>query len=126
MSWSLIDPAEIVYAPASASIGNSDTILFTCVAYGDAPTILTWIRSSDQFTLENGVNPLVVIYEETVQSGPPVFIQSTLQLCSAEFGDSSNYSCVASNGLANDSSSFSLTVGKKEEAILPKHLVHER
>ncbi len=100
----------IVIGPEDVTVEAGSTVLITCVAYSEATTSITWIRDSDQTTLDNSTGSQVTVYEELVTEGGLTFVQSILEVCSVEDGDSGSYTCVASNEFRNDSSTFNLTV----------------
>ena len=52
----------------------------------------------------------VAIYEEELEEGGIVFVQSILQICSAESDDAGVYSCSAENDVDNVTANFELTV----------------
>ena len=101
----------IVIGPEDATVEAGSTVFITCVAYSkDIPSI-TWIREYDQTILDNSTGSRVTVYEElvTIEEGF-TYVQSILEVCSVEVGDSGSYTCTATNGLRNDSTSFNLTV----------------
>ena len=104
------NPAEIVIRP-NQTIGadNGNTITFVCVAYGIPDPSISWNRGDT--TLSNGSR--VTIYEELLTDNGVTFVQSILELCSAEVEDAGEYSCFAKNTLGNDTAAFVLTVNGK-------------
>ncbi len=113
---SCADPAQIVIAPESSSVDVGVTVLITCVAYGELPTNITWVRDSDQTTLDNSTSPRVTIYEELVTEGGLTFTQSILEVCSVEEMDASNYTCFTANDFGNDTATFELAVNPQGKA----------
>ena len=103
-------PAEIVVRP-NQTIGadNGNTITFVCVAYGIPDPSISWNRGDT--TLSNGSR--VTIYVEPLTDNGVTFVQSILELCSAEVEDAGQYSCFAENSLGNDTAAFVLTVNGK-------------
>ena len=57
----------------------------------------------------------VTIYEDLVTENAMTFVQSILELCSAEQADAGQYSCIAENTLGNDTASFMLTVNAQSK-----------
>ncbi len=104
------DPAQIVVAPESTTVDAGLTVLITCVAHGELPTYISWVRESDQTTLDNSTNSRVTVYEELVTEGGLTFTQSILEICSVDETDQSNYTCVAENSFGNDTATFELGV----------------
>ena len=90
-------------------VPSGDTVLLTCVAYGDLPLSISWSR--DGSTLMND-SQRITIYEEEVEEGGITFIQSILQICSTEANDAGSYSCTADNAAGNDTASFELTISE--------------
>ena len=52
----------------------------------------------------------MTINEELLAESGEVYIQSILEICSAESADSGSYSCVANNGFSSDEFNFNLSV----------------
>ena len=82
------------------------TITLACVAYGDPHPSISWNRGDTPLSNDSRVT----IYEELVTENGITFMQSILELCSAEVVDAGLYS---SNTLGNDTTSFVLTVSSK-------------
>ena len=105
-------PVQIVLHPANPTdVLDGDTVLLTCVAYGDLPLSISWSR--DGSTLMN-YSQRITIFEEEVEEGGITFIQSILQICSTEANDAGVYSCIAENDAGNDTAAFELTVTPDE------------
>ena len=103
-------PAEIMVRP-NQTIGadNGNTITFVCVAYGIPDPSISWNRGDT--TLSNSSR--VTIYDQLLTDNGVTFVQSILELCSAEVEDAGQYSCFAENTLGNDTAAFVLTVNGK-------------
>ena len=107
------DPAQIVIRPnQTTAVDAGNTITFACVAYGDPNPSISWNRGDT--LLSNGTR--VTIYEELVTENGVTFVQSILELCSAEEADAGQYSCFADNTLGNDTESFELTVNARSKS----------
>ncbi len=108
----------IVIGPEDVTVESGSTVFVTCVAYSEDILSITWIQNDNQTILDNSTSTRVTVYEELVTEGGLTFVQSILEVCSVEVADSGNYSCVASSGVRNDSTSFELTIlpvgGKKQ------------
>ncbi len=100
----------IVVAPEDITTEAGSTVFITCVAYSENTPSITWIQNDNQTILDNSTSTRVTVYEELVTEGGLTFVQSILEVCSVEVADSGSYSCVASNGVRNDSTSFELTI----------------
>ena len=107
------DPAQIVIRPnQTTAVDAGNTITFACVAYGDPNPSISW--NTGGTPLSNGTR--VTIYEELVTENGVTFVQSILELCSAEEADAGQYSCFADNTLGNDTESFELTVNARSRS----------
>ena len=76
------------------------------MAYGDPSPSISWNREDTVLNNESRVTT----YEELVTEVGVTFVQSNLELCSAEEADAGQYSCFAENTLGNDTASFVLIV----------------
>ena len=92
-------------------VPDGDTVLLTCVAYGDQPLSISWSREGSVLMNDS---QRITIYEEEVEEGGITFIQSILQICSTESSDAGVYSCIAANEAGNDTATFELTVTPPE------------
>ena len=107
-----IVPAQIVLHPVDPTdVPDGDTVLLTCVAYGDVPLSISWNRE-DSIVMNDSQR--ITIYEDEVEEGGITFIQSILQICSTEANDAGVYSCIAENDAGNDTDAFELTVTPDE------------
>ena len=85
------------------------TVFIMCVAYpAETVSSVSWIRHLNQTVLGNSSQ--VTIYQEPITIGGLTFVQSVLEVCSLQVADAGEYHCYASDGFANDSVSFNLTV----------------
>jgi len=110
--FSLTDPAQIVIRPNQTyAVDAGNTITFVCVASGDPNPSISWNRGA---TVLNN-DSRVTIYEDLVTENKTIFVQSILELCSAEEADAGQYSCFAENTLSNDTASFVLTVNTQSK-----------
>jgi len=101
------DPAQIVIRPnQTTTVDAGNTITFVCVAYGNPNPSISWNRGDTLLSNDSRVT----IYEELVTENGVTFVQSILELCSAEVADGGQYSCFVDNTLGNDTESFELTV----------------
>ena len=101
-------PAQIVLLPVDPTeVPDGDTVLLTCVAYGDLPLSISWSRESSILINDS---QRITIYGDEVEEGGITFIQSILQICSTEANDAGVYSCIAENDAGNDTAAFELTV----------------
>ena len=101
-------PVQIVLRPVNLTeIPDGDTVLLTCVASGDQPLNISWSREGSVLMNDS---QRITIYEEEVEEGGIVFVQSILQICSAESDDAGIYNCTAENDVDNVTANFELTV----------------
>ena len=105
-------PAQIVIRPNQTSaVDAGNTVTFVCVASGDPNPSISWNRG--ETVLSN--DSRVTIYEDLVTENETTFVQSILELSSAEEADAGQYSCFAANTLGNDTASFVLTVNTQSK-----------
>ena len=98
---------QIVLAPPNSEVEATNTVLLTCVTYGDLPLSISWSRESSILMNDS---QRITIYEEQFEENGITFIQSTLQICSTQIDDSGVYSCAAENRAGNNTSTFELLV----------------
>ena len=99
----------VVRPPEVSQFTAGNTAVAVCVAYGDpAPTGITWVAVADMSTLSN--DSRITITEEVVVVGGASFVQSILEVCSLEEGDSGSYACVADNSLGSSNATFQINV----------------
>ena len=83
------------------------TIVMTCVAFGDPLTSITWKRGNDIITNDM---PDVTIYTSSISYIRVNFTQGVLEVCNMTSAYGGEYSCMASNDEANDTSSWNISV----------------
>ena len=98
---------QIVFAPPNTQVNATNTVLLTCVAYGDLPLGISWSREGSNLMNDS---QRITIYEEQFEENGVTFVQSILQICSTEIDDSGVYSCTAENNAGNITSAFELAV----------------
>ena len=91
-----------------------NTIVAVCVAYGDPNPSITWNRGGTVLSNDSRVT----IYEELVTENGVMFVQSIIEVCSAEVTDAGQYSCFAENTFGNDTAVIELTVNAGGKAIV--------
>ena len=100
-------PAQIVIRPnQTTNVDAGNTIVAVCVAYGDPNPSITWSRGDAVVSNDSRVT----IYEELVTENGVTFVQSIIEVCSAEETDAGQYSCFAENAFGNDTAVIELTV----------------
>ena len=105
----------MLHPERDSQIDVGDTVAFTCVAYGNPPPHIYWERTNDNLTNSTRVS----VRESVIYLRGVSFIKSTLEICGAFEGDSSEYKCTADNGLLNDSFSFDLHVNSQSKMKKP-------
>ena len=114
------DPAQIVIRPNQTIVVDAgNTITFVCVASVNPNPSISWNRGGTALNNDSRVT----IYEELVTEIGVTFVQSILELCSAEEADAGQYSCFADNTLGNDTTFFVLTVNTQSRLQLNHILV---
>ena len=93
-------------SPGNSTVEAGSTVVFACVGFGDPTPSVTWSTGGVQ--LSN--NSRITIYEELVTENGVDFVQSILEICSAEEADGGQYSCTVGNALRNASVNFELSV----------------
>ena len=99
-------PPQVVISPGNSTVVEGSTLLLTCVGFGEPTPSVTWSTGGVQ--LSN--NSRITIYEELVTENGVDFVQSILEICSAEEADGGQYSCTVGNALSNVSVNFELSV----------------
>ena len=91
---------------AQTDVLIGDTVLFTCVAYGDSVSTISWSRGGNDLMSDS---QRVTIYKEEFTEGGINFVQSILEICSVGLGDTTEgYSCSAGTGADMDNATFEL------------------
>ena len=98
----------------TTSVDAGNTIVAVCVAYGDPNPSITWNRAGTALSNDSRVT----IYEELVTENGVLFVQSIIEVCSAEVSDAGQYSCFTENNFGNDTAVFELTVNAGGKAIV--------
>ena len=93
-------------SPGNLTVDAGSTILLACVGFGVPIPSVSW--STESVHLSNGSR--INIYEELVTENEANFVQSILEICSAEEADGGQYTCTVGNALNNASANFELTV----------------
>ena len=107
-------PAQIVIRPnQTTNVDAGNTIVGVCVAYGDPNPSITWNRGGTALSNDSRVT----IYEELVTENGVTFVQSIIEVCSAEVSDAGQYSCFTENTFGNDTAVFELTVNAQGSEI---------
>ena len=113
--FTLPAPAQIVIRPnQTTNVDAGNTIVAVCVAYGDPNPSITWSRGGTVLSNDSRVT----IYEEVVTENGVMFVQSIIEVCSAEASDAGQYSCFAENSFGNDTTVIELTVNAGGKAIV--------
>ena len=100
-------PAQIVIRPnQTTNVDAGNTIVAVCVAYGDPNPSITWSRGGTVLSNDSRIT----IYEELVTENGVIFVQSIIEVCSAEVSDAGQYSCFTENAFGNDTAVIELTV----------------
>ena len=100
-------PATIVLSSNNTDVIAGDTVYLMCVAYGDPPLSVGWLRGDRE--LSNG-SRVTVYEEEREMEGGESFLTSVLEVCSVGQSDAGEYSCIAANSRGNSSAIMELTV----------------
>ena len=98
--------ARIVLNPQSGDVLAGRSAVLVCMAHGVPVPSITWVKNS--ITLINDSD--VIIHERELMERGMTFLRSVLKICSATESDGGQYSCIANNGIGNDSFSFEVTI----------------
>ena len=97
---------------AQTDVQIGDTVLFTCVAFGDSVSTISWSRGGNALLNDS---QRITIYEEEFAEGGVTFVQSILEICSVGLGDTTEgYSCSAGSGADIDSATFELNTQRTQ------------
>ena len=89
--------------------------MLVCVGLGSTPK-LSW--SVDGVAVTNGSDDRVTIYEEFTTQGDTRYVESILEICSAEMSDEGVYECTITSRTLSNSVNFTLTVNVTPATIL--------
>ena len=92
----------------NATVDAGSTVLLTCVALAKDQLSIEWIREGNETTLSNRTR--ITIYEELIDEGDLTFLKSILEICRTDEADSGLHSCLADDGVSNDTVMFQLNV----------------
>ena len=95
---------ELVTISDDISLTIGESVLLTCVGYGQPYILITWERNGER--LMNDTN--VIISEQNFTQGGRLLRQSALSLCNLEISDAGNYTCTVSNGQASITASSTI------------------
>ena len=112
------DVVEVVTISNDSSLTVGDTVLLTCVGYGQPNVGITWSRNGEVIMNSS----LATIHETDVTRGGRLYKQSFLDICSLEVSDSGIYTCLVSNGLLTANATIELSVFGKRFQNIPHSL----
>ena len=109
-------PAIVIRPPDSSTATETQTVRFTCAAYGVPTPTIKWRRGNEDLDIlladpDSGLKT----YDQTMTVNGVVFAVSVLEMCGVNQTSSTAFTCWASNGVtgsgvAPSSGTFSLTV----------------
>ena len=107
----------MVRPPADSSVIATQTVKFTCVAYGNPIPSVEWIAYSGKnlTAMAADESSPVTITDSLVTTGGVTMLVSVLEICSVDASFADTYACSASNGVPGDgivpaAASFALKV----------------
>ena len=107
--WSFnVEPAQVVLAPGNTTVTSGNTLMITCLGFGNPPPTIIWRKGDRQLT--NGSDPDISIYSRLLTESGVTLSRSVLEICSVNLADEGEYSCSTVNDFGNDSVSFQLLV----------------
>ena len=102
------------------------SVVLTCVGIGDPRPSVTWSNEGVSLSTSSRIS----INQELVTENGVEYVQSILEICSAEEADGGQYTCIVGNALNNASVDFELSVtaveGKSQACTLITLYVEER
>ena len=107
----ILNPLEtpfIVVRPSDTEATYGDTVLLTCVAFGDPLPTFYWLHNSQP--VENSTDSTTLVFDDYVTEYGITFVRSILQLCSVTFEAEGYYTCVANNSAGVETANTSLQV----------------
>lgn len=103
---SLLALPVIQVAPVDQRVLSPNTTTFSCEAYGVFRPNITWRKSSESLNLVSESDNVIISSESIGSNGT----LSTLQLTNTQPFNATDYVCVASNDIGEDTSSATLVV----------------
>ena len=104
-------PAEVVLLTEDTLVSAGNTILLTCIGYGDPLPSLSWERVGND-AVQN--DRRTTIFESMAVRNGDMFARSILQICQVTDGeDTGMFSCTSGNVLFNHTVTVQLTVHGK-------------
>ena len=94
---------ENLLSPGDTAARVGENFEFSCTASGIPAPQISWSKDNLPLTTE-----FTNITERRFSNDSSYFTVSVLNLCDLQFSDSGQYSCIASNNISSDTSSFGL------------------
>lgn len=101
--------------PSNVVVRGGETIMIVCAGIGLNPEI-SWSRGGDIVT--NATDDRVTIYEEFGMQGNSPYIQSILEICSAQESDEGVYECTVTSRTVSNTVNFTLSVNSTPATIV--------
>ena len=102
--------ANIVIAPQDTEISEGNTLILTCVAYGEPMPEISW--SASEGVIYNSSR--VRVYSNVIEENGVEFVYSSLEICSVTAEDEGRYWCAASSSQGIAVVDFEVTVSPGE------------
>ena len=99
-------PAAIIGAPNDTNVYIGDTVMLTCIVFGVPLPKITWLKGNQHLANQS-------VSAAEVKATNLTFRKSTLQLCSVQLTDDSQYSCIADNSFSTAITTFNVNVKGK-------------
>ena len=113
-----VETPQLVITPNDQYLFHTDPLRLTCVAsagsevsYGSDPTTIVWIDADGQLVLPSDTQDQsrIRISQRVDTIEGIVFIESTLEICSANYEHYGRMSCIARRAVGEDRASWSVT-----------------
>ena len=102
------DPARIAVHPENLyEVSTGDTVMMSCVGYGDPLPSVFWSNSSNGMLINSSQ---ITMFEDTLSESGMHFVKSTLEVCNVEPRMSGEYSCTSQNEFGSETARFQLSI----------------
>lgn len=112
------EPPQLVITPNDHYLFHNDPLRLTCVSsagsevsYGTDPTTIVWIDADGQIILPSPAQDQsrITISQRVNTIEDIVFVESTLEICSADYHHYGRMSCIARRAVGEDRATWSVT-----------------
>lgn len=114
----MAESPQLVITPNDQYLFHNDPLRLTCVAsagsevsYGSDPTAIVWVDADGQLVVPSSAQDQsrITISQRVETIEGIVFIESTLEICSADYHHYGRMSCIARRAVGEDRATWSVT-----------------